>query len=113
MTDQTPEGRDRELELRDARDQMHARLHDLDQDLTAILITTDRPSRIPLLDAMDADGLRAVTLEILDWVDECRNFPEADEIFKDLLLRSHVALGTAPDAIAALADDTPPDEPPC
>ena len=113
MTDQTPEERDRELELRQERDQLQAFADDREQDLVAILVTTDRQSRIPLLERMDTDGLRAVTLRILDWLDECRNFPEADLLFADLWIRSRVALGTTADAIAALADDTPHDEPPC
>lgn len=105
MTDQTPEDRDRELELLDARDRLVESIDGRTRDLAAILIV--RPQLRPtLLHALAEDDAAAVTLRILAWVDELLLPREADELHTQLELQAEVALGTTLDGLTDL--DKPP-----
>lgn len=100
MTDQTPEDRDHELELREQRDRLleHAEAHE--RDLAAILMV--RPKyRTTLLKALaESGGLADVTEHMLRWIDEMFLCPELDELRLQLLLQSEVALAITPDGLA-------------
>lgn len=106
MTEQTPEQRDRELELRSERDRLVALAEGHERDLAAILIV--RPHLRPtIIDALAEEGsLPAVARNVLAWVDELLLPREADELHTQLELQAIVALGTTRKGLADL--DEPP-----
>lgn len=102
MTDQTPEQRDRELELMAQRDRITELADGHTRDLAAILIV--RPEgRTKILEALAADGSATdVTLRVLEWVDELLLPREADDLHTALELQARVALATTRDGLAEL-----------
>lgn len=102
MTDQTPENRDRELELLAQRDRLVQSIDSHERDLAAILIV--RPQLRPtIVDALAEDGsLPAVAGHILGWIDELLLPREADDLHAALELQAQVALATTREGLSDL-----------